>query len=118
MSARPTSRRSSSNTTAPTRCCSRASSPADGNTRADRPACRGSVAPAACSLRKAHRLMDFQLFLLFLQQGVASGLIVGSVYALLALAIVIIFKTSEVPNFAQGEMLMAAGYVALYLLVF
>jgi branched-chain amino acid transport system permease protein len=62
--------------------------------------------------------MDFQLFLLFLQQGVASGLIVGSVYALLALAIVIIFKTSEVPNFAQGEMLMAAGYVALYLLVF
>jgi branched-chain amino acid transport system permease protein len=62
--------------------------------------------------------MDFQLFLLFLQQGVASGLVVGSVYALLALAIVIIFKTSEVPNFAQGEMLMAAGYVALYLLVF
>lgn len=62
--------------------------------------------------------MDLQLALLFLQQGVASGLIVGSVYALLALAIVIIFKTSEVPNFAQGEMLMAAGYVALYLLVF
>ncbi len=62
--------------------------------------------------------MDLQLALLFLQQGVVSGLVVGSVYALLALAIVIIFKTSEVPNFAQGEMLMAAGYVALYLLVF
>lgn len=62
--------------------------------------------------------MDLALFSLFLQQGVASGLVVGSVYALLAIAIVIIFKTSEVPNFAQGEMLMGAAYVALYLLVF
>ena len=62
--------------------------------------------------------MDLSLFILFLEQGVASGLVVGSVYALLALAIVIIFKTSEVPNFAQGELLMGAGYVALYLLVF
>ena len=62
--------------------------------------------------------MGVELVLLFLQQGVASGLVVGSVYALLALAIVIIFKTSEVPNFAQGEILMAAGYVALYLFVF
>lgn len=62
--------------------------------------------------------MDLSLFILFLEQGVASGLVVGSVYALLALAIVIIFKTSEVPNFAQGEMLMGAAYVALYLLVF
>lgn len=62
--------------------------------------------------------MDVELVLLFLQQGVASGLVVGSVYALLALAIVIIFKTSEVPNFAQGEILMAAGYIALYLFVF
>ena len=62
--------------------------------------------------------MDLSLFLLFLEQGVASGLVVGSVYALLAISIVIIFKTSEVPNFAQGEMLMASGYVALYLLVF
>lgn len=62
--------------------------------------------------------MDFELILLFLQQGVASGVVSGSVYALLALAIVIIFKTSEVPNFAQGEIFMAAGYVALFLLVF
>jgi branched-chain amino acid transport system permease protein len=61
--------------------------------------------------------MDLSLFVLFLEQGVASGLVVGSVYALLAIAIVIIFKTSEVPNFAQGEMLMASAYVALYFLV-
>jgi branched-chain amino acid transport system permease protein len=62
--------------------------------------------------------MDLELISLFLQQGIASGLVSGSVYALLALAIVIIFKTSEVPNFAQGEVFMAAGYVALFLLVF
>jgi len=62
--------------------------------------------------------MTLEVALLFLQQGIASGLVVGSVYALLALAIVVIFKTSEVPNFSQGEMVMAAGYIALYLLVF
>lgn len=62
--------------------------------------------------------MDWSLFWLFAQQGLASGIVVGSVYALLALAIVMIFKTSEVPNFAQGEVFMAAGYLALFLFVF
>lgn len=62
--------------------------------------------------------MDLDLAILFLQQGVVSGMVVGSVYALLALSIVMIFKTSEVPNFAQGEIFMAAGYCALFLLVF
>ncbi len=54
---------------------------------------------------------------LFLQQGLLSGLVTGSVYALLALAIVAVFKTTDVPKFAQGEMLMMAGYVALSLLL-
>lgn len=62
--------------------------------------------------------MDWQLIWLFLQQGVASGLVTGSIYALLAVAIVIIFKTTDAPNFAAGELFMAAAYVALYLLVF
>lgn len=62
--------------------------------------------------------MDLDLILLFLQQGIASGLVSGSVYALLALSIVMIFKTSEVPNFAAGEVFMAAAYCALFLLVF
>jgi branched-chain amino acid transport system permease protein len=59
--------------------------------------------------------MTPDLLLLFLEQGVASGLVSGSVYALLALAIVMIFKAAEVPNFAQGDVFMAAGYVAFYL---
>ena len=62
--------------------------------------------------------MDLDLIILFLQQGIVSGLVIGSVYALLALSIVMIFKTSEVPNFAAGEVFMAAAYCALFLLVF
>lgn len=54
---------------------------------------------------------------LFLQQGLLSGLVTGSVYALLALAIVAVFKTTDVPNFSQGEMFMIGGYVALSLLM-
>jgi len=53
---------------------------------------------------------------LFLQQGVLSGIVTGSVYALLAVALVAIFKTTDVPNFAQGEIFMAGGYIALVLL--
>src|SRR5690606_22098765 len=54
---------------------------------------------------------------LFLQQGVLSGLVTGSVYALLAIAVVIIFKTTDVPNFAQGEIFMLGGYIALFLML-
>lgn len=61
--------------------------------------------------------MSLDLLILFIEQGVASGIVAGSVYALLALAIVLIFKTSDVPNFAQGDVFMAAAYVALYLAV-
>lgn len=54
---------------------------------------------------------------LFLQQGVLSGLVTGSVYALLAVAFVTVFKTTDVPNFAQGEIFMVGGYVALFMIL-
>jgi branched-chain amino acid transport system permease protein len=50
-------------------------------------------------------------------QLVLSGLAFGSLYALIALAMVIIYKTSEVPNFGQGEMAMISTFVAFTLLV-
>lgn len=50
-------------------------------------------------------------------QLVVSGLSFGSLYALIALAMVIIYKTSEVPNFGQGEMAMISTFVAFTLLV-
>ena len=53
---------------------------------------------------------------MFLQLFI-SGLCFGSLYALIALAMVIIYKTSEVPNFGQGEMAMISTFVAYTLLV-
>jgi branched-chain amino acid transport system permease protein len=50
-------------------------------------------------------------------QLLVSGLSFGSLYALIALAMVIIYKTSEVPNFGQGEMAMISTFVAFTLLV-
>ncbi len=51
-----------------------------------------------------------------LGQLIISGLAVGACYALLALAMVIIYKTSEVLNFAQGEMAMISTFIAFTLL--
>lgn len=61
--------------------------------------------------------MSFADIWLFLQQGVLSGLVTGSIYALLAVAVVIVFKATDVPNFAQGEIFMVGGYVALFLIL-
>ncbi len=49
-------------------------------------------------------------------QMVVNGITAGSSYALMGLAMVIIYKTSEVPNFAQGEMALATTYFAYMLL--
>lgn len=44
-----------------------------------------------------------------------SGLSIGSIYALVALALVIPFKASGVLNFGQGEMVTLGAYIALVL---
>jgi len=44
---------------------------------------------------------------------VVSGLALGSIYALLALSLVIINKATDVVNFAQGEMAMLGTFAAL-----
>ncbi len=49
-------------------------------------------------------------------QTIVSGIAVGSTYALMGLAMVIIYKTSEVPNFAQGEMALISSYLAFMLI--
>ena len=49
-------------------------------------------------------------------QTIVSGIAVGSSYALMGLAMVIIYKTSEVPNFAQGEMALISSFFAYMLL--
>ena len=52
---------------------------------------------------------------IFIQQ-VVSGLATGSIYAALALALVMIYEATDVVNFAQGEMAMFATYVCWALL--
>jgi branched-chain amino acid transport system permease protein len=46
-----------------------------------------------------------------------SGVAQGSIYASLALALVLIYRATEVINFAQGEMAMATTYIAYQLTV-
>lgn len=49
-------------------------------------------------------------------QVIISGLITGSLYSLAALGLVMIFKTSDIVNFAQGEMAMFNTFIAFTLL--
>ena len=46
----------------------------------------------------------------------ASGLALGGVYAITALALVMIFQATQLVNFAQGEMAMFSTYIAWYLM--
>lgn len=52
-----------------------------------------------------------------LAQVLFGGIAVGAAYALIALAMVLIYKTSEVLNFAQGDMATATTFVAFSLVV-
>lgn len=45
-------------------------------------------------------------------QLVVNGIAIGSLYALVALGLVLVYKTTEVLNFAQGEVGMAATFIA------
>jgi len=47
-------------------------------------------------------------------QFTASGLTVGAVYALVALGFTLIYNTSQVVNFAQGEFVMLSGMTTVF----
>lgn len=55
--------------------------------------------------------MDYYLQLL------VSGLVIGSIYSLVALGFVIIYKATKVVNFAQGELVMVGAYICFSLTV-
>ncbi|MGE0734826.1 MAG: branched-chain amino acid ABC transporter permease [Alphaproteobacteria bacterium] len=44
-----------------------------------------------------------------------SGLVTGSIYALVALGFTVIFKSTDAINFAQGEWVMAGGMIGAFL---
>jgi branched-chain amino acid transport system permease protein len=54
--------------------------------------------------------------LLYVAQLIVSGLAVGSLYALAALGFVVIYKATDIMNFAHGEAMMVGAFVC-YMLV-
>lgn len=51
--------------------------------------------------------------LLFFMQFFLTGLSMGSIYALVALGFVLIYKSTSILNLAQGEFLMVGAYICL-----
>ncbi len=48
---------------------------------------------------------------------IVSGLSIGLMYSLIALGFVLVYKATDAINFAQGEFVMLAGFVAAVALV-
>jgi branched-chain amino acid transport system permease protein len=63
--------------------------------------------------RFAIRVSAFAIY-----QSLASGVATGCIYALLATSLVVIYKSTEVVNFAGGEVLMTGAYLAMLALVY
>src|SRR3954464_3486528 len=60
--------------------------------------------------RGCRRMPEFDLdFTLLL---IASGLMIGLMYALIALGFVLVYKATDAINFAQGEFVMLAAIIA------
>ncbi|MBL7208480.1 MAG: branched-chain amino acid ABC transporter permease [Dehalococcoidia bacterium] len=51
-----------------------------------------------------------------LLSGLASGVLTGGLYGLLAISFILIYKASGVLNFAQGEMVMVGAYIIFFAL--
>src|SRR6266852_5343159 len=52
----------------------------------------------------------------FLIQLLVNGLVVGTLYGVVAMSFVLIYKASQVVNFAQGELLLVGAWVCWWLL--
>ncbi|SDU10876.1 branched-chain amino acid ABC transporter permease [Desulfobacula phenolica] len=50
-------------------------------------------------------------------QILVSGIVVGSIYALAALGLVLVYKSSRVANFAHGQIIAAGAFITYYLTV-
>jgi len=50
-----------------------------------------------------------------LWQQIVSGLAMGSIYAIVAVGFILIYKATEVINFAQGDLMMVGAFIAFYM---
>src|SRR4029077_5559078 len=76
---------------------------------------RGGAATSMCGATRkpAAPISDIDGPLMHqLLQQIFSGLAAGAVYASLALALVMIYRATDLVNFAQGEMAMFSTYIA------
>lgn len=55
---------------------------------------------------------------ILLLQATASGIVTGCVYALIALTLSLVYKSTEVVNFAGGELVMIGAYMGMVGLVY
>jgi len=53
----------------------------------------------------------------FFFQLIVAGIVMGSIYAIVALGFTLIYKSTGVVNFAQGELLLVGAYICLHLTV-
>ena len=95
--------RSSSAPRSPTRT---AASRRSASQRGDRERRRGAARRAYASRRMPDFEWQFTLVLL------TNGVMIGLMYALIALGFVLIYKATDAINFAQGEFVMFAGFIA------
>src|SRR5262250_2431048 len=69
---------------------------------------RSSRGPALRTWRERPPMSEeFGFFLLL----VSNGVLIGLMYALIALGFVLVYKATDAVNFAQGEFVMIAGLV-------
>ncbi len=53
----------------------------------------------------------------FFLQLLVGGIVVGAIYAMVAMGFVLIYKATDVINFSQGELLLVGAYISLSLMV-
>lgn len=53
----------------------------------------------------------------FLLQILIAGIVIGSIYSLVALGFTLIYKSTGIVNFAQGELLLVGAYICLYITI-
>ncbi|MCL6597587.1 MAG: branched-chain amino acid ABC transporter permease [Alicyclobacillus macrosporangiidus] len=53
----------------------------------------------------------------FLAQEILNGLVLGSIYSLVATGLTLVYGVMEIPNFAHGHLYMLGAYITLFLLV-
>src|SRR5712672_4032150 len=73
--------------------------------RKDADADRGSRQELPGIQGRIEQMLDFV-------QQLVSGIALGCVYGLIALGFVLVYKTTEVVNFAQGDLMMLGGFFA------